>query len=236
MDAATLKEAEKNKEAARIKRENHETNAAVHVKKELNIVDLITLDNDEARALNTTEINETAMRLLKPAGAKAKRSPAAKKPAAPKVKAEKGVKAEKSTPEKEKAAKGKAKPKSDNKTLDGFLTKKAGKKADSSDEEDEVCLSGESEFEEEIVSEKRSLPARKKQVASYAYGSGVESEASGAESGSESAGEESSKKSRKKKHDDTSDDEVEMINTSEEKPKPKKVRVRLLLKLDSNRS
>jgi len=226
VDAATLKEAEKNKEAARIKRENHETNGTVQVKKELNIVDLITLDNDEARALNTTEINETALRLLKPVGSKAKRSPAAKKTAAPKVKAEKGVKAEKSTPEKEKAAKGKAaKPKSDNKTLDGFLTKKANKKVDSSDEDDEVCLSGESEFEEEIVSEKRSLPARKKQVATYAYGSGVESEASGAESGSESAGEESSKKSRKKKHDDTSDDEVEMINTSEEKPKPKKVRV-----------
>jgi len=216
VDAATLKEAEKNKEAARVKRENQDPNS-VQVKKEFNIVDLITLDNEEVRAMNSTEINDAAIRLLKPTGPKPKKSSPAKKTSAPKIKAEKIDKVKEENSSKVKATVTTTK----SSTLDGFVTKKVKKTTVGSSDESEVCLSGGDSESEVEISEKRSLPARKKVVKSYSYGSGAESGGSG----SESDDEETSKKSRKKKHDDTSDDEIELVNTSDEKPKTKKSKI-----------
>lgn len=71
IDPVLLKEAEKNRELARIKRENPDT--GVEVKKEISIVDLITLDHDEVKNMNNREIEECAIGLSKPAS-KAKKT------------------------------------------------------------------------------------------------------------------------------------------------------------------
>ena len=70
VDAAMLKEAEKNTELARIKRELGDAAEPV-VKKELSIVDVITLDSEEARHMNDAEIADFALSLGKPGAKKA---------------------------------------------------------------------------------------------------------------------------------------------------------------------
>lgn len=221
VDALLLKEAEKNKEAARIKRENpvEET-----IKKEMNMVDVITLDSEEAKGLNNDEIADFALALSKPTKKQGSLLGAKKAPAS-KVKAEKTdpteqptkVKPEKTTPEK-------SKKKSEGKTLDNFFKK--SKKVTTSDDE------GSNSDDNEISlcsspAVKRSAPARARKDVKY---SAVVSD---------SSDEETSKKSSrgKKKLDDTfSDcDDIEEVDYDEELAvsKPKKAKSESVFKKKS---
>lgn len=231
VDAAMLKEAEKNKELARIKRENAENaennEAAPVVKKELTMVDLITLDTEEARQLNDAEIADFAITLTKP-GAKKAAAVKVKAEKAAKVKAEKAdaadkpakVKAEKDSPEKEKTKKSAT---GGGKTLDAFFSKPAAKKpvkltVDTSDEESDADVPSDSSMDSPVV--KKDKPTRAtKPRAKYSV-----------DLDSDESEEEASKRGRngakKTGLDDTFDSDLELVNlngSDEILPKPKKV-------------
>ena len=214
VDAAMLKEAQKNKEAALVKRENHDT-----VKKELNLVDIIMLSGEEARGMSDDKIAEFASNLSKPQK---------KVAAAAKVKAEKTdkparVKAEKTDNGEEKKPRKRATKKTDEEktnTLNKYFAKKS--KSDSDDDDDEESdksLQNLSDVEESPV--ERRVIQRARKVVKY-KGSDEEDAVSDSDSDSEPKS-----KSKKKKHDDTfEDDSIEELDLEEDeyKSKPKKLK------------
>ena len=226
VDAAMLKEAEKNKELARIKRERVDNNEETPVvKKELNMVDLITLDTEEARQMNDAEIADFVITLTKP-GLKKAAAVKVKAEKVTKVKAEKvdqadkpaKVKNEKDSPEKEKAKKAGAA----SKTLDAFFSKPAAKKPvkltmDTSDEESDADVPSDSDVDSPV--EKRDKPTRAAKPRAK-YSVDLDSDESEAE------GSKRVRNGAKKTGDDTFDSDLEEVNldgSDEILPKPKKV-------------
>lgn len=226
VDAAMLKEAEKNKELARIKRENADNNEeAPVVKKELNMVDLITLDTEEARQMNDAEIADFAITLTKP-GLKRTAAVKVKTEKVAKVKAEKAgqadkpgkVKSEKDSPEKEKAKKSGAA----SKTLDAFFSKPAAKKPvkltmDTSDEESDADVPSDSDMDSPV--EKRDKPTRATKPRAK-YSVDLDSDES------ENEGSKRVRNGAKKMADETFDSDLEEVNldgSDDILPKPKKV-------------
>jgi DNA topoisomerase-2 len=207
VDSALIKEAQKNKDV--VKREPE-------VKTELSLIDVITLNTEEARKLTDQQVAEFAANLSKPK----KKSPI-KKEKVVKEKAEKPTKIKTEKDEEDKASKKSSNKKSEN-TLKNYFNKKS---KTSDDESDNSVIASEPEIDDSFAVEKRIISRARKEV-KYATSDNELNNSSKENSSDEE--EVSKKRSKSKKMiDDTFDDEdIEEIDLSDEETfkasKPKK--------------